>query len=68
MKETKLGSIQTKTFDEFLFIGFDKKWLLVNDGKSIEFETKLTKDGKLELCANLSKLSHSSKEVDTNVK
>lgn len=66
MKEIKLGSIQTKTFDNFLFIPLPKKWLAVNDDRPIDFEAKLTKDGKLELCANLSKLSHSSKEVSTN--
>ena len=66
--ELSLDPVKTRPFNDFLLIPLSKKWLQVNDGKPLVFEAKLTEKGKLELCANLSKLSHNSKEVDTNVK
>lgn len=66
MTSQDLGQVQTEVFNDFLLIPLEGRWLQVNDGKPLVFEAKLTKDGKLELCANLSKLSHSSKEVSTN--
>ena len=66
MKEIKLGDIQTKTFDEFLIIGFDMKWLSVNDANPLEFEVKL-EDSRLVLSAKLARLER-TKEISKNEK
>jgi hypothetical protein len=64
LKNTKLGTISTHFFENFLILGFDKKWLSINDEKPIEFEIEI-KDGKLILSGNLSRLNK-TKEVLTN--
>ena len=66
LKESNLGKIKSHSFSDYQIIAISKEFLHVNNEKPLIFEAKLTKDGKLELCANLSKLSHSSKEVSTN--
>ena len=64
MKEIKLSHIQTKSFDDFLFIGFDKKWLSINDDKPLDFDTKII-EGQLILSAKLARLER-TKEVSKN--
>ncbi len=66
MNQRKLPSVKTTLFKDFLLIPFSKDWLAVNEGKPLVFEAKLTKNGKLQLCAELSKLSQGCKEVDNN--
>jgi len=64
--QVNLGQVKTTLFKDFLLIPLSKEWLSANDEKPIIFEAKLTKNGKLQLCAELSKLSQRCKEVDTN--
>ncbi len=64
MNQRKLPSVKTISFKNFLLISLSKDWLAVNEEKALVFEAKLTKNGKLQLCADLSKLSQSCKEVD----
>jgi len=64
--KSKLGNIRTIFFDEFLIIGFDKKWLSVNDANPLEFEVKL-EDSRLVLSAKLARLER-TKEVSKNEK
>ncbi|MCH7969007.1 MAG: hypothetical protein IH841_07180 [Thaumarchaeota archaeon] len=66
MKDLDLDKTTSHSFSDYEIIALSKEFRHANDGKPLIFEAKLTKDGKLELCANLSKLSHSSKEVSTN--
>ena len=62
-----LGKVTTKLFDEFLILGFSKKWLLVNEGKPIEFDVVFTKEGKLILAANLARTAKTRKVVDNEM-
>ena len=64
MKSLDLGEVETTISTKFLLIPLSKEWLAVNEGKSLVFEAKITKNGKLQLCAELSKLLQSCKEVD----
>jgi len=63
LKEINLDSVKTIPLQDFLVIPISKKFLIANNGKQIVFEAKLTLDGKLQLCAELSKLTQSYKEV-----
>ncbi len=65
MNQRKLPSVKTTLFKDFLLIPLSKDWLAVNEGKSLVFEAKLTKNGKLELSSRLAALDR-SKEVDIN--
>ena len=63
----RLGNVKTQLFDEFLILGFSKKWLFVNEGKPIEFDVVLTKEGKLVLAANLARTAKTRKVVDNEM-
>ncbi len=66
MKTIPLDPVKTIPFkDDFILVAMSKDFLRANDGKQLVFDVKLTLDGKLKLCASLSKLSHNSKDVDT---
>ena len=65
MKEIKLGRIKSCFFVNYLALAFSKDWLDFNNGKPLEFEAKLTKDGQLVLSSRLSQLDR-TKRVDNN--
>lgn len=65
MKSHKLGLTHTLIFDDYLVIGFDKRWLSLNNDNPIEFFVEV-KEGKLILSGNLASLDR-IKDVDTNV-
>lgn len=66
LRKLRLGKAKTLIFDDFLVIGFSKKWVQLNDDKPIEFDVELKK-GKLVLSGSLLRLNK-TREVDTNAK
>jgi len=67
LKEIRLNKIKTFHFDKYLAIPLSNNWLEANNGKPLEFDAKLTLDGKLVLEAQLQGLTTRTKEVITNV-
>ena len=63
-EELPLDKVQTTKFGQYIVLGLSDKWLLANNGKQLEFDAKLTKDGNLVLSARLERLSDRTKEVD----
>lgn len=58
LKEEILGTTQTIEYGEHVVIGLDRKFLGLNDGKPIEFQAKITENGKIVLESEcLTKLS-----------
>lgn len=64
LKSQKLGLTHTIIFDNYLVIGFDKKWIDLNNGQAIEFDIELRED-KLVLSGSLATLDK-TREVDNN--
>ena len=60
-----LEKVKTLSFDDFIILAFQKKWASLNNGKPLEFEIKLTKNGNLVLTSCLEKLAK-TKDVITN--
>lgn len=67
MKEITLDKVKTFHFDKYIAIPLSDNWLEANGGKPLEFDAKLTLDGKLILSASLEGLSDRIKSVDDNV-
>ena len=67
MKAIKLGKIKTHLFDNYLTLAISKEWLEANNGKPLEFEATITKEGQLVLSAPVEGLSDRTKDVDSNV-
>ena len=65
MKDLDLDKITSHSFSDYEIIALSKEFRQVNDGKPLVFESKLTKNGKLELSASLAALD-SSKDVNNN--
>lgn len=64
MKELNLGQRKAELFDQYLVISLSKKWLDVNGGKPILFNSKLTKEGCLVLEAQLEGLASRTRSVN----
>jgi len=56
-----LVKVKTLPFDDFIILAFQKKWILLNDGKPLEFEVKLSKNGNLVLTSCLEKLARTKR-------
>lgn len=59
-----LGKIKSHIFSDSMVIAFKNDWMLVNNGKPLEFEAKIEKN-RLVLSAKLETLDK-TKEVNTN--
>lgn len=67
MREINLGKVRTTKFGHHVVLGLSDKWLAANNDKQLEFDAKLTLDGKLVLSARLEKMSDRTIDVDENV-
>ena len=50
-----LGFIATIVFGDRLLLALDRRYMELNNGKSLEFEAKIDDDGKLVLVSQLVK-------------
>ncbi len=70
MKQVDLGKAKTCEFDDYLILGFSKKWLMINNGKPLEFDAIVSENGELVLSASLGpedRTNSSTGKADNNV-
>jgi hypothetical protein len=65
-KTIDLGTTITCELDDFIIIGFSKKYLRLNDGRHIEFHVRINENGKVILeSQTLTKFSNIGVDDDT---